>query len=306
MPRVSHDLIHPCAPGEPGPRARMAAASRRTTEQAARRASRRRALPRWTFTAVRTALVAAPLAAIAGLGLWAWSSGTLETAAASVRDGTLAVTARAGLAVDEVLVKGRKEADRQAILAALGVERGTPMLAFDPHAARAAIEAIPWVDSATVERRMPDTVFVSIVERQPMAIWQHDQKLHLVDADGVVLADRGLERFPDLPILVGADAPRHGRALLDTLAAEPQIARRVEAAVLVGGRRWDLRLDNGISVKLPENDYAAALRSLSTIEQTNRVLDRDIVAVDLRVPDRLVVQTSAEAAQRRKQPPRKI
>ncbi|HYC04278.1 MAG TPA: cell division protein FtsQ/DivIB [Azospirillaceae bacterium] len=302
MPRVSPDN----GPAEHNPRARMAAATRRMTEQAARRANRRRALPRWTFAAARAALFGVPLLAVAGVALWGWSSGSLATATASARESVLEVSARAGLSVGEVLVKGRKEAEREQVLAALGVQRGTPILAFDPHAARAALEALPWVQSATVERRLPDTIFVSLVERAPMAIWQHDKKLHLVDADGVVLTDKGLERYQDLPILVGADAPRYGRDLLTALAAEPVLAGRVEAAVLVGGRRWDLRLDNGIDVKLPEHNYAAALRQLATVQQTNGVLERDIVAVDLRIPDRLVVQTAAQAAQRKNAPPQKI
>ncbi len=301
MPRV----IHPCS-ADDTPRGRMAASMRRSTVQATRRANRRRALPRWVGPALRIGLKLSPVVAFLGFSAWAWTSGTAGTAWENATDRFHASTARAGLAVNEVLLKGRKEADREKILAALGVERGTPILAFDPHAARVALEAMPWVAAASVERRLPDTIFISIVERAPMALWQHDHTLRLVDAEGTVLSETGLERWRDLPLLVGADAPKRGKELLALLAAEPLIGERVEAAILVGGRRWDLKLDNGVDVRLPEKDVAAALRQLATVQQTNKVLERDIVAVDLRVPDRLTVQTSAASADQRRAPQKKI
>lgn len=301
MPRVTH----PCS-ADDTPGGRMAASIRRSTAQATRRANRRRALPRWAGPALRHGLRIAPVLAVAGFGVWAWATGTAaavwQETTARFYDGT----ARAGLAVGDVLLKGRREADRDLILAALGVRRGSPMLAFDPHAAREALERMPWIAAATVERRLPDTIVVSIVERAPMALWQHEHKLRLVDAEGTVLSETNLERWRDLPMLVGADAPRRGRELLGLLAAEPLVGRRVDAAILVGGRRWDLKLDNGVEVRLPETDVAAALRQLATVQQTNGVLERDVAVVDLRVPDRLVVQTSAAAAERRRAPQKNI
>ncbi|MFM2043350.1 MAG: cell division protein FtsQ [Pseudomonadota bacterium] len=282
------------------PRARFAEQSRRATIRAALKANRRRALPRWTGPAVKAAAVLLPLLGLGGTGAWAWHTGRIQTGWAETSATVLSVTAEAGWAVQEVFVTGRIEADPQTLLDALKVERGMPILAFDPHAARTALEQIPWVASATVERRMPDTIHVRIVERTPMAIWQVDRRHRLVDGNGVVLTEANLEKWPDLPLLVGENAPTQAKELLETLSAEPLIGTRVEAAVLVGGRRWDLRLDNGIDVRLPEEGMADALRQLSVVQQTNQVLERDVVVVDLRVPDRLVVQTSAEAAEARR------
>lgn len=287
------------------PRARIAERARSATLHAAQRANRRRAMPRWAGPALTLGLRGLPLLLVLGLGGWGWASGRLPEMVETVSARFLDTSARSGLAVREVLVSGRREADKAAVLAALGVQRGMPILAFDPHAARQALEQIPWVAAATVERRLPDTVFVRITERTPMAIWQHEQALHLVDGDGVVLTTDNLDRWNTLPMLVGAEAPKHGGELLRLLASEPSIGQRVNAAVLVGGRRWDLHLDNGIDVRLPETGMAPALRQLAAIQQTNQVLERDVVAIDLRVPDRLSVQTSAESAALRRKPPAK-
>lgn len=290
MPRVNAE----------NPRARMAEKTRRATLRAAAKANRRRALPRWTWPAVKAAAVLLPLVALSAAGGWAWQTGRIQAALDATNQGFLTMTANAGLAVDEVFVQGRSEADPAALLAAIGVERGMPILAFDPHAAQAALEEIPWVAAAMVERRLPDTIFVRVVERTPMALWQVDRTLRLVDGEGTVLTSDNLDRWADLPMLVGADAPDRGKELLRLLASEPLVGQRVDAAVLVGGRRWDLRLDNGVDVRLPETDIGAALRQLATVQQTNGVMERDVVVIDLRVPDRLVVQTSASAAEARR------
>ncbi|MEA1676886.1 cell division protein FtsQ/DivIB [Nitrospirillum sp. BR 11163] len=295
MPRVTHPSSPGLFPEGDSPRSRIAYETRRTTQKAAQAANRRRAVPRWQQFLGRRATVIVPLALVGGLVLWGWASGKLAAAGNAVDAAFLDITARGGLQVQEVLVKGRKETDGAQVLAALGVERGSPILGFDPHAARKQLEQIPWIASARIERRLPDTLFVVLTERQPMAIWQHEQKLALVDAEGTVLTDHNLDHFPNLPILVGEGAPKQGRALLAALASEPTIQSRVDAAVLVGARRWDLHLKGGLEVRLPEVNYEAAVHQLAALEASDKILERDVVAIDLRVPDRLVVQSSPAA-----------
>ncbi len=300
MPRVT-----PADAIPDNPRARFAETARRATLRAAQEANRRRAMPRWAGPAMRISRTAAPLLLLAAVGGWAWAGGQAAMLVSLVTDKFMHASTDAGLSVGEVFVQGRKRTAKADMLAALGVQRGSPILAFDPHAARLALEQIPWVAEARVERRLPDTIFVAIKERKPMALWQHDRQLRLVDADGVVLTDEDLSRWPNLPMLVGADAPARGPDLLRQLAVEPTIAERVEAAVLVAGRRWNLQLKNGVEVRLPEHEVPEALHQLALIQQTNQVLDKDVVSIDLRMPDRLAIQTSAMAADLRRKPPEK-
>lgn len=301
MPRVTPTT----PPTTDNPRARFAETQKRATLRAAQEANRRRALPRWAEPAMKIARRAVPVLVLAGVGAWAWGSGYAQMLTHSATDKILAASVDAGLSVQDVTVVGREKAATADLLKALGVQRGTPILAFDPHQARLALEQIPWVRQARVERRLPDTIAVTITEREPMALWQTDRQLRLIDADGIVLTASDLSKWPNLPMLVGADAPRRGPALLRILAQEPTIAPLVEAAVLVSGRRWDLHLKNGVDIKLPEQDVANALKQLAIVQQTNNVLDKDIVAVDLRIPDRLSVQTSTAAADLRRKLPEK-
>lgn len=233
---------------------------------------------------------AAAMLALAGGGFWLERTGVLGAAFTVAHHRVAIAAASAGLAVANVEVEGRERASREAILEALQVTRGTPILDIDPDAAKARLEALSWVRSAAVERRLPDTIHVRLVEREPLAFWQRNGKLVLIDREGAVVPAERLDQFGALLVLVGDDAPRQGAALLALLASEPALQRHVVAAVRVGGRRWNLRLDNGIDVELPEDDPAGAWHRLAALERSDGILQRNIVAVDLRLPDRLVVR----------------
>ena len=258
-----------------------------TDPDRAQRLRRRQRAPRW----VRLAGAAAIVVVLIGAGGFAahrsgWDTETAER----IRAEAVVLTARAGLTVDDVAVQGRGRTSGDAILAALGVARGTPMLDISPSAAKARLEALPWVRSVSVERLLPATVFVQITERQPLALWQRKGQLELIDREGAVVSMPSLDEFSDLIILVGDEAPKAAPALLEMLASEPALRTHVSAAIRVGGRRWNLKLDSGIDVALPEDNVGAAWHRLAQLERTNGLLERDILRVDLRLPDRLVLQ----------------
>jgi cell division protein FtsQ len=246
----------------------------------------------------RAVLWAAPLALVAGIGAGALLSGwsPAGTSSQDLASAALSATGELGLVVDNIEVEGRTTTDTATILAALGAHAGTPILAVSPTRAKEQLEALPWVRSASIERRLPGTLHVRLVERKPLAVWQHDGKQELIDRDGTVIPVTDLSRFAKLPTVVGGDDARHGAAsLVELLASEADLAARVTAIVLVGDRRWNVRIDNAIDVLLPEDDAAGAWSKLARLERTSQVLQRDVQTVDLRLPDRLVMRVSDPA-----------
>jgi cell division protein FtsQ len=238
----------------------------------------------------RTLAVAAVVLAVAFVGYGAVRSHAARTAWSRLDARLLDWSAQAGFAVGAVEVEGRDRASPAAILAALGVRRGMPILAIDPAAARARLETVPWIKTASIYRRLPDTLFIRLAEQRPLAFWQRDDRLVLIDHDGRPIASDDLGAFAHLPVLVGADAPEHAAALLDMLASEPALARRVAAAVRVGGRRWNIEFAGGVTVALPEEDALGAWRRLAGIEAKDRILERQVTLVDLRLPDRIYLR----------------
>lgn len=252
---------------------------------------RTRRLPRFWLRAAAAVLA---IAGMFGGAAWLQHNGVAIAAVHDAGERWVIAGAKIGLTVKSVEVEGRKRVSRESILEALGVQRGSPTLAFDLAAAKARLEALPWIRSAAVERRLPDTIRVRLVERRPLAFWQRRNKLVLVDGEGVILATDHLDAFGPLLVLVGDDAPAQGAALRDLLATEQELASHVEAAVRIGSRRWNLRLDSGIEIELPESDPINAWHRLAELDRTNHLLERNIQTVDLRVPDRVGVHLVPE------------
>lgn len=201
-----------------------------------------------------------------------------------------ALTAFAGLRVEHVEFEGRQNTPEPLLRAALGVTKGEPILGFSLDAARKRIETLSWVKQATVERRLPSTIVVNIEERRPFAIWQNDNKFVLIDRSGNVVANQDVAHFRNLPLVVGPGAPQAASALIDALTTRPALQKFVVAAVRVGNRRWNLLMTNGANVMLPEGHEVAALDRLMQLQQGHDLLDRPLVAIDMRLPDRLVLR----------------
>ena len=207
----------------------------------------------------------------------------------------------AGLTVQHIFVTGRGETSKAQVLSTIGLQSGQSILELDPRAARRRLQDLSWVKTAQVERRLPDTIIVRLKERKALALWQHNGRHALIDMSGKIITRRNLDRFAHLPIVVGRGAPGTAAQLIEMLSRKPALFAQVQAAILVGGRRWDIRLKNGIKVYLPEVEAFAAWVRLAQLEAESRIFDRDVTAIDLRLPDRLVVRlTPAAAAKKNK------
>jgi cell division protein FtsQ len=199
------------------------------------------------------------------------------------------------LRVANIEFHGQSNTPEALLQTALGVSKGDPILGFSVEAARKRIEALSWVQHVAVERRLPDTIYVDITERRPYAIWQNQGKFQLIDRNGEVVTNEDVANFGDLPLVVGLGAPTHAADMLTALAAVPDIKSRVVAIVRVGERRWNLQLKNQLTIMLPEGHETAALARLDELQTQQQLLDRRLLFVDMRLPDRLAVQARPAA-----------
>lgn len=209
------------------------------------------------------------------------------------------VTSTAGFAIEDVRVSGNQHTSEIDILQLLGLDGASSLLELDIASARKALSELPWVESVELRKIYPGTVEVMLKERQAYAIWQHGSDLSLIERSGSVIAPLRDNKFASLPLFVGRDAETAAAAVEEEFAKWPAIASRVKAFVRVAGRRWDVHLDNGVIVKLPEDHISEALALLTRFDEEQQVLSRDIVAIDLRLPDRIAVRLTPEAQERR-------
>lgn len=231
-----------------------------------------------------------------GVSLWLWRIEWPQRQAVQAQNSLLQATAGAHFVVDDIVVEGRSQLDRETLLAALGVSRGSPILGFDPAAARARMLALPWVADVRVERRLPDSIYVTLRERVPVARWQNRGQVSVIDEAGQVLREANPAVFAKLPLVVGEGAPEATRELLDALKGVPRVAESVSAATRVGERRWDLYLQFGMVAKLPEENLKASLERLDGIIAQKTLLQREVKSIDLRLPDRLIIQSDVPAS----------
>jgi cell division protein FtsQ len=204
-----------------------------------------------------------------------------------------------GFRISGVSFVGLKNVNREEILARAGITGMSSLLFLNVADARARLKTDPRIADATVLKLYPDRLQITIEERQPFALWQKDGRVSVIAADGTVLESYVAPEFITLPMFVGVGAETRAQEFLALLDKFPTLRAEVRASVLVAERRWNLRLKNGIDVKLPESDVERALGRLVALDKDKNLTSRDIVTVDLRQPDRVIAQLSNAAAQAR-------
>lgn len=236
--------------------------------------------------------VAALTVFVLWIGAWLWLSGTVQRSADSAKIAFYDITAEHGFAVEDIYIEGRVNADPDVLRAIINMERGDPILSFNPSEAKEMIDRISWIKDSHVERRLPNLIYVNLLERQPVALWQHKGKVKLIDIDGHVLTDRPTKAHKNLVIVVGDDKAKEAlKQIIPLLDAEPIIAKQVDAMQYRSDRRWNVTMKNGIVVKLPEDNVAMSLALLASSQEDHDILGKDITTIDLRNPQKLTVRT---------------
>ncbi len=262
-------------------------------------AARKRRKSKFTFGAlIRIGGMIILGGSLIGGPIWIWRSGMVEVVSVKSQEALIFTTAALGMKIDTIGIEGNSHTDREAILAALNARRGAPLLGLNLKESKTQLEQLPWISKATIERRLPDRLYVAVTERTPAALWQHEGRFDLVDIDGVVIANADATQYPSLPHVIGVDAPRHVQELMSVLMRQPDLAAKILVATRLGGRRWDLRFDSGIDIHLPAQGVAEAWDRLAQMQEQNHILDRDVMGIDLRLPGRVVIKLTPNSIQK--------
>ncbi len=242
-----------------------------------------------------TALTAAALVLLAGLGLALATGGRGKALGHQLSARADHALTGLGFRVARVQVAGASSFAQPYILQAAATPPDASILGLRLGELRARVEGVGYVESARIERLLPDTLRVSVVERPRLAVWQRAGQVGVIDDHGQPIpgADAGL--FPDLPLIVGEGAPEAAAAILPLVQARPRLMQRLEALVRVDARRWDLRLKDASLVQLPATGEDAALIQLDQLDQRSRLLELGFERIDLRDPEMVMVRPRAPA-----------
>ena len=209
------------------------------------------------------------------------------------------ITARTGFAIDDIEIVGNRFTSEIDIFQSVGLDGFTSLIGFSAAEARGRIAQLPWVESVDVQKVYPATLAVTLVERVPFAVWQQGSRLWVIEEDGRVITPLARSQHAELPVIVGRGAEDHAAAFLKTMAAYPELASKTRAYIRVADRRWDLRLRNGTTVKLPATDYETALAAVIAADREQELFSRDVSVVDMRLSGRMVLQLTEAAMEQR-------
>ncbi|RFC66032.1 cell division protein FtsQ/DivIB [Fulvimarina endophytica] len=210
-----------------------------------------------------------------------------------------AVAVPLGFSIETIDVSGNSETSEIDILQTLWSTGAQTVVSLDPQFAQDSLEAMPWIERASVSKYYPDRVGIELIEYRPYAVWQRGETFTIIDREGTAIVPFTPGRFDVLPVVVGEGADTAAARILDEMEEFPELRASVTAYVRVGDRRWDLVLENGVTIRLPEDDPIRALAEVARMDHEQNLLERDILSVDLRVADRVVVKLTPEALERR-------
>lgn len=249
----------------------------------------------WVLHRRRLLQVVAALVLAAGAGALYAASDRLAGLGYDLFDLAERQLAHSPLGISKISMTGQVMTREQEILAALDIRPETSMVNFDADAARAAIEQLPAIATATVRKAYPNHLYVTVTERVPVARWRVDGVTYLIDRTGARIAANG-DRYPALPLVVGDEAGDDAMVMISAIDRFPALSKGLVALSRIADRRWDMIYETGLRVQLPEQGVAQALTQLATLEGKFDLLGRDVTQIDLRVPGVVAVKPSEDAA----------
>jgi cell division protein FtsQ len=274
----------------------------RTRDEEAGPSRLRRTAQRWLRVILKThvprgsGIAATATIVLAGLAYGMVKGDHVPIVIDALKDARDQAAKAAGFRIVSLALSGQQHISREEVLATAGVTGRRSLLFLDVEETRERLKTNPWIADATVLKLYPGELQIHIKEREAFALWQKDGRVSVIAADGTVLEPYVSPRLLRLPLIVGRGADTRANEFLALLDRYPAIREQVRASILVGQRRWNLRLKNGLDVRLPEADVASALERLIALDRDAKLLSRDIVVIDLRLSDRVTVRLSEAAA----------
>lgn len=266
-------------------------------KQASRKRASRKLRRDMSKKVKRVSTLSLGISAIIALS-WIFYSGTAQLWQQQLAHGFYQQTAKLGLALQQVYLSGHDRISRHAILYQAGLKYGQPILEKDLHELRKRLESLPQVKQVTIARQLPHTMRIHVQERHPIALWQNEETLHLVDQDGVLMGQAVNDEYHHLPLLVGPHAYKQAGELMALLRTAPQLYTTFDSAVHVSERRWNIWLKSGVEVKLPEDGAVKALAKLEELQEQKGIDGQRISSIDLRVPNRMFIRPKLQILQK--------
>lgn len=200
------------------------------------------------------------------------------------------LSANAGLRLEKIRIYGRINTSQEDLINALDAKWYQPIFDLDLVKMHQRVEALGWVQNARIQRKLPLTLTITLTERKALALYQDEQGHQVVDRNGEVIQNTKAEDFTHLPVIKGDQAAKNALEILNIMKTEPDLFAEVWSLTYQSKRRWDVYLRNNIRIQLPEKNTQLAWEKLAKMDSIYHLTSRDVINIDLRVPDKLVIR----------------
>jgi cell division protein FtsQ len=190
-------------------------------------------------------------------------------------------TQKVGFSFEELLIQGQVNMPIEEILSAVNAKKNTPIFKINISDVRQRLADNKWVEGVIVQKKLPNKIYIAIVERQPIAIWQFENRLYLIDKNGNSISSHNIGKYTDMLHVIGGDANSAAIQLIEDLKRHPELKSKITAATRFGKRRWDLHIDN-LTIKMPENDFVEAYDVLAKLYKKESDFVSKYKKIDLR------------------------
>jgi len=210
----------------------------------------------------------------------------------SLKEMFLKYSSAHGLSINDIVVQGREKTTLASLNKIVNLNRNDNILKIDLKTLKNEIEDLPWVEKAELKRLyFPNILQIYLKEKDIIALYQKQGKFYPVDIYGNVI---DVEYIPNKPflVIVGEGAPEKLFELIKITSSAPDLFARIKAASLHANRRWDLifdDLENGITVKMPEENLEQAWQKLIKIHNKYGIFKRKLTFIDLRYTNKVTV-----------------
>ncbi|MDN5248255.1 MAG: FtsQ-type POTRA domain-containing protein [Wolbachia endosymbiont of Tyrophagus putrescentiae] len=192
-----------------------------------------------------------------------------------------------GFRTDEIVVTGNKFTDERDILNL--IDKTQPIVYVRLAKLAKSIKSISqWVKNARIYRILPNTIHIDIDEHKPFAIWKDDDKTYVIDYEGKIIVED--YQINDLVMISGQNALSNLKFVRDILESKTQLSGQISSFVFVGSRRWNIILNSGLTVKLPEDNPHNAWDYLGRLQDTTDFTLNSWSVIDMRVIDKVFVK----------------
>jgi len=200
-----------------------------------------------------------------------------------------------GFTINNIQILGIKNITKETIIKIVNNENKSNILNVNLLNIYKNLRNNDWVEELYIERVLPNTIKISIKEKEAIGIWQYEMSNKLITKNGKIISTANINKFKiDLPIIHGNHANKNANSILKILETNKVLAKNIWSLDYVNNRRWNLHFKQGIIVLLPSKGVLKAWNEIIKLQKNYDVLNLGLTELDLRNPNKILGKISVD------------